>query len=136
MDRWFSLWKRSPAIIRSALDTFQPFALIGFGGCFVVIFVMCFFFSAHDTLLVPHLCIDDRLEKKCIGTDQEVRCTKENITDWGAECGYQALFRCWSTSRTCFTLFDIYALNNDNPNFFINTSEKLRNVNCDGIMFG
>lgn len=102
---------------------------------------------------------------------QEAHCTKENINDWRAEWGYQALFSCCSTKKAgvailfnnnfcfqitathvdpegrflicdlstsgkCFTLVNIYAPNNDNPNFFINVSEQLKKFNCDEIIFG
>ena len=95
---------------------------------------------------------------------QEVHCTGDNIHDWRAEWGYQALFSCCCsniagvailfnnnfsfqllkaytdpkgfiicdliTNGKLITLANIYAPNEDDPDFFTSVRLSVRRVNC------
>ena len=102
---------------------------------------------------------------------QEAHCTENNMHDWRAEWGYQALFSCCSSrkagvmilfnnnitfqiSRTycdpegrfiiCdmttngkqLTLVNLYAPNDDDPNFFTAVFEHLSDFQCDEVIIG
>ena len=102
---------------------------------------------------------------------QEAHCTQDNIHDWRAEWGYQALFSCCSSNKAgvailfnnnfsfqllkaytdpkgrfiiCdlitngkhITLANIYAPNEDDPNFFTSVFNQLLDFKCEEIIVG
>ena len=81
---------------------------------------------------------------------QEAHCTENNMHDWRAEWGYQALFSCCSrrkagimilfnnniTFQISRTLVNLYAPNDDDPNFFTSGFEHLADFQCDEVVIG
>ena len=96
---------------------------------------------------------------------QEVHCTENNVHQWMAEWGYKALFSCCSSNKagtcilfnlnetrsdpndrfiicdiktkgTIFTVCNLYAPNEDKPEFFRDISNYLQDFQCDEIIIG
>ena len=84
---------------------------------------------------------------------QEVHCTENNMHDWRAEWGCQALFSCCSSKKAgviitfqisrayCdpggrFIICDLITPNNDDPTFFTSIFERLADFKCDEVIIG
>ena len=112
-----------------------------------------------------------KYKKKSVYFIQEAHCMQDNTHDWRAEWGYQALFSCCSSNKTCvailfnnnfsfqllkaytdpkgrfiicdlttngkyIALANIYAPNEDDPNFFTSVFNRLLDFKCEEIIVG
>ena len=106
-----------------------------------------------------------KCKKMSVYFNQEAHCIQENINDWRAEWGYKALFSCCSSNKAGvailfnnnfsfqllkaytdpkgrftngkhITLANIYAPNEDDPNFFTSVFNQLLDFKCEEIIVG